>query len=62
MTLSAGAPARLAYVAGATTFVFVSDAPTAGTYTLEAGAPGFAAQAAVITLTGNVTTNFAFPP
>ncbi len=62
MTLPAGAPARLAYAAGALTFAFASDAPVAGLYKLEASAPGFALKFADITLTGDVTTNFAFTP
>jgi len=62
MTLPTGAPVRLAYAAGATTFVFVSDGGAAGKFTLEASAPGFAVQPAAITMTGDVTKNFAFPP
>ena len=62
MTLPAGAPARLAYAAGAATFAFSSDVPTAGLYRLEASAPSFAVRLADIALTGNVVTNFAFVP
>jgi hypothetical protein len=62
MTLPAGAPARLAYAAGAATFAFSSDVPTAGLYRLEASAPSFAARLADIALTGDVMTNFAFVP
>ena len=62
MTLPAGAPARLAYAAGATTFTFSSDMPTAGAYRLEASAPSRTPMAANIALTANVVTNFAFMP
>jgi len=62
MTLPAGAPAKLAYAAGATTFAFNSDGPVAGLYRLEASAPGFAVKPADITLTADVITNFAFVP
>lgn len=62
MALPAGAPARLAYAAGATTFLFTSDASVAGRYKLEASAPGLALKSADIALTGAVTTNFAFTP
>ena len=62
MTLPAGAPARLAYAAGATTFTFSSDALVAGLYRLEASAPSRTAMAANITLTANLLTNFAFMP
>lgn len=61
MTLPTAAPARIGYAAGATTFLFVADAPIAGLYRLEASAPTFAAKSANIALTTNVTTNFAFP-
>lgn len=60
LLLPADPPARLAYVAGATTFGFASDA-TGGNYTLEASVPDFAAQSALIALTGDVMTNFSFP-
>ena len=62
MTLPTSAPARLAYAAGATTFAFVGDGPAAGKYTLEASAPGRVVMPAAITLTSDVTTNFAFLP
>jgi hypothetical protein len=62
MTLPAGAPAKLAYAAGATTFAFNNDGPVAGLYKVEANAPGFAVKLADITLTADVITNFAFVP
>ncbi|MES2959008.1 MAG: DUF4382 domain-containing protein [Pseudomonadota bacterium] len=62
MTLPVGAPARLAYAAGALTFTFASDAPMAGLYKLEASAPGFATQTANIALTMDLVTNFALVP
>lgn len=63
LSLSADAPARLAYAAGATTFAFASDATAAGLYKLEVSAPGFAAQQADITLlSGDVVTNFNLLP
>jgi len=62
MALPAGAPARLAYAEGATTFAFVSDMPVAAPYTLEASAPGFASKLVSIPLTGDVTTDFSFLP
>ena len=62
MTLPAGAPARLAYAAGATTFEFDNDDPVAGMYRLEASAPGYAVKPADITLTADVVTPFAFGP
>ena len=61
LTLPAGAPAKLAYAAGATTFAFASDAADAGKYKLEAGATGFGAKFADIVLIAPVPTNFAFP-
>lgn len=61
MTLPTGAPARLAYSAGATTFTFVSDA-AAGLYQLEASAPSRAPMTANIALTTDVVTPFAFMP
>lgn len=61
MTLPTGAPARVAYAAGATSFPFAADAPVAGLYRLEATAPTFTAKTANITLSGNVATNFVFP-
>ena len=61
LTLPAGAPAKLAYAAGATTFAFASDAANAGKYKLEAGATGFGAKFADIVLIAPLTTNFAFP-
>ena len=61
MTLPAGAPAKLAYASGATTFAFADDLPNAGKYKLEASAPTFAAKTADITLTADVITPFAFP-
>jgi hypothetical protein len=61
MTLPAGAPAMLAYTAGATAFPFSSDGQDPGIYTLEASAPGFAIKTSGVTLTTtDVTTNFAF--
>jgi hypothetical protein len=63
MTLPAGAPARLAYAAGATTFAFTSDVPAvAGRYKLEASAPTYLDKTADITLTADVITDFAFGP
>ena len=62
MTLPAGAPARLAYAAGATTFMFGIDEPVAGKYRLEASAPGYAVKAADVTLTADVVTPFDFGP
>jgi hypothetical protein len=61
MMLPAGAPAKLAYAAGATAFAFNSDG-LAGIYKLEASAPGFAVKHANITLTADAITNFAFLP
>lgn len=61
LTLPTGAPALLPYAAGATSFVFTSDAANAGKYKLEASAPTFAAKTADITLTSDVVTPFAFP-
>ena len=61
MTLPTGAPARVAYAAGATSFPFTADAPVAGLYRLEASAPTFTARTANIVLTTDITTNFAFP-
>jgi len=62
MTLPAGAPARLAYAAGATTFNFGSLEPVAGLYRLEASAPGRAVKSVDIALTDDVTTPFDFLP
>jgi len=62
MTLPAGAPARLAYAAGATTFTFGRDDPVAGMYRLEASAPGYAVKPADITLTTDVVAPFDFGP
>ena len=61
IVLPSGAPAQLPYAAGATSFVFASDAANAGKYKLEASAPTFAAKTADITLTGDIVTPFAFP-
>jgi len=68
MNLPAGAPAKLPYVAGATTFAFdalgATDTLNAGKYKLEAsatvGTSVVTKPAVDITLTGPVTTNFAF--
>lgn len=62
MTLTTGAPTKLAYAAGATTFAFASDATAAGIYRLEASAPGFASQPIDITLPPNALNNFSFGP
>jgi len=62
MTLPAGAPARLAYAAGTTTFTFGSAASIAGVYRLEASAPGYTVMARDITLTADVKTSFEFLP
>ena len=61
IVLPTGAPEQLPYAAGATSFVFASDAANAGKYKLEASAPTFAAKTADITLTGDIVTPFAFP-
>lgn len=62
LTLPTAAPARTAYVAGATTFAFTADPAAAGRYRLEATASGFAtAKTADLTLMGPQTVNFAFP-
>ena len=64
MTLPAGAPAKLAYAPGTTTFAFTADAADVaapGKYKLEASATGFTAKTVDITLTADVVTNFAFP-
>ncbi|MBL8340297.1 MAG: hypothetical protein JNL30_02420, partial [Rubrivivax sp.] len=62
ITLPTGAPAKVAYAAGATTFTFTADTPRAGLYKLEATATGFAtAKTADITLTAPLTQNFTFP-
>lgn len=53
MRLPAGAPARLAYATGATTFNFRSMEPVAGLYRLEASAPGYTVKPADITLTAD---------
>lgn len=60
MRLPTGAPARLAYVQGATTFAFVADATAAGRYRLEAHAPGLAAKFADVTLPPDAAVNFGF--
>ena len=62
MTLPAGAPAKWAYAAGASTFAFASDVPNTGVYKLEASAPNFAVKRVDIALTADVLTNFAFMP
>ena len=62
MILPTGAPARLGYAAGATTFAFAADATAAGAYKLEASAPGFAAKTANVTLPPDAVANFAFAP
>ena len=62
MTLPADAPAKLAYAAGAITFVFSSVGQSPGLYRLEASAPTYAAMTADITLNADVTANFAFLP
>ena len=62
MTLPAGAPGRLAYAAGATTFAFASDGPAAGVYRLEASAPGFVVKPFDITLTPDALKDFNFAP
>ena len=65
MNLPAGAPAKLAYAVGATTFTFTSDAPNAGKYALEAsatvGTVVVTKPAVGITLLAPVTTDFSFP-
>jgi hypothetical protein len=61
MTMPTGAPARIAYAAGAMSFAFSADAPVAGLYRLEANAPTFTPRTANIVLASDVTTNFAFP-
>ena len=68
LLLPAGAPAKLAYAAGATAFAFAAaaaDIAAPGRYTLEASATvgtGVVTKAPLaITLTAPVTTNFSFP-
>ena len=61
LTLPIGAPAKLAYIAGATTFTFTTDAATAGMYALQGTATGFAAKTSAVPLTANQTVNFSFP-
>ena len=65
LTLPAGAPAKVAYVVGATTFTFTSDPPNAGKYALEAsatvGTVVVTKPAVGITLLAPVTTDFSFP-
>jgi len=62
LTLPAGAPVKLAYVAGATSFPFVADPANAGKYRLLATATGFATPVpADITLAGPLTQDFVFP-
>ena len=61
VTLPAGAPAQLAYAAGATTFTFVADATNAGKYKLQASATGFTPKTTDIALTANTPESFAFP-
>jgi hypothetical protein len=60
--MPAGAPARLAYAAGATSFTFGSIEPAAALYRLEASAPGYTVKPADISLTADVTTPFDFQP
>jgi hypothetical protein len=62
MLLPADAPAKLAYVAGATTFVFSSAGQVAGVYKLEASAPAYLGISTEIKLNANTTTDFAFMP
>lgn len=62
MTLPTGAPAMLAYAAGATSFVFTSDVTAAGVYRLEANAPGLAMQPFDITLPPDALKDFNFAP
>ena len=65
LTLPAGAPAKVAYAVGATTFTFTSDAPNAGKYALDAsatvGTVVVTKPAVGITLLAPVTTDFSFP-
>ena len=61
LTLPAGAPAKLAYAAGATTFIFLADATDAGKYRLEASATSFSAMTTDIVLTANTPVSFTFP-
>jgi hypothetical protein len=61
LRMPAGAPAWLAYAAGATTFSFNRDGAAVGLYRLEANAPGFVALPLVdITLTTDLTRDFRF--
>lgn len=62
MVLPTGAPTRLGYAAGATTFAFTADASAAGRYRLESSAPSFAVRLADITLPPDVALNFNFVP
>lgn len=61
LRLPAGAPVRLAYAAGATSFPFVADGVAAGLYRLEASAPGFVPKAADILLNVDLVTDFVLP-
>ena len=61
LTLPAGAPAKLAYASGATTFTFLADATDAGKYRLDASATGFTARTTDITLAANTAVSFVFP-
>ena len=61
ITLPTGAPARLAYLAGAQTFSFAADAASAGLFRLTGTATGFATGKTVdIVLTGPVVASFSF--
>lgn len=62
LTLPAGAPVRLPYAAGLSTFAWVADPLRAGLYRLEATATDVTTpKSADITLTGPVTQDFVFP-
>ena len=62
VTLPAGAPVRLGYLAGAQTFSFAADAASAGLFRLTGTATGFASgKNTDIVLTAPVVANFSFP-
>jgi hypothetical protein len=62
LTLPTGAPARIAYAAGATSFAFQSDSAAAALYTLEASAPEAQSESVDITLEGDGVIDFALAP
>jgi hypothetical protein len=62
MLLPAGAPARLAFAAGAATFAFSSAGQVPAVYRLEASAPAYPVMPVGITLNADVVTDFRFMP